>query len=84
MPKISQGPIENILHWGHTGENQLLSQISDAWWPKVHGDVTLLAQRCRACRINQSQIKQKTLYIGDTRRRIQVQFSLVKNIKMLK
>ena len=46
IPKILQAPIKNSLHWGHSGRDIMLQQISDIWWPRIHRDITLLAKSC--------------------------------------
>ena len=47
--KILQTSIQNSLHWGHSGRDNMLQQISDIWWPRIHRDITLLAKSCSNC-----------------------------------
>jgi len=57
IPKILQIPIKNSLHWGHPGRDQMLRQITDIWWPKIHRDITLLASSCKECQNAGKSIK---------------------------
>ena len=41
--KIFQAPIKNSLHWGHPRRDHMLQQTSDIWLPRIHRDITLLA-----------------------------------------
>ena len=66
IPKNLQTPIKNSLHWGHPGRDQMLMQIIDIWWPKIHRDVTLLTKTCPECRAagkssNKTNVKSKTI-----------------------
>ena len=49
IPKILQSSIKNSLHRGHPGRDQMLRQITDIWWPRIHRDITLLTQSCSEC-----------------------------------
>ena len=49
IPKILQAPIKNSLHWGQPGRHQMLRQITDIWWPRIHRDITLLTKSCSEC-----------------------------------
>ena len=57
IPKILQTPLKNSLHWGHPGRDQMLRQIEDIWWPKIHRDITLLASSCTECQNAGKSIK---------------------------
>ena len=57
IPKILQSPIKNSLHWGHPGRDQMLRQITDIWWPRIHRDITLLTQMCPECQNAGKSIK---------------------------
>ena len=37
--KTLQAPIENSLHWGHSWRDNMLQQINDIWWPRVHREL---------------------------------------------
>ena len=57
IPKILQSPFQNSLHWGHPGRDQMLRQITDIWWPRIHRDITLLTQMCPECQNAGKSIK---------------------------
>ena len=57
IPKVLQTPIKNSLHWGHPGRDQMLRQISDIWWPRIHRDITLLTKSCLECQNAGKSIK---------------------------
>ena len=57
IPKNLQTPIKNSLHWGHPGRDQMLRQIIDIWWPRIHRDITLLTKTCLECRNAGNSIK---------------------------
>ena len=59
IPKHLQTPIKNSLHWGQPGRDQMLRQIIDIWWPRIHRDITLLTTTCAKCRIAGKLIKPK-------------------------
>ena len=56
-PKNLQNPVKNSLHWGHPGRDQMLRQIIDIWWPKIHRDITLLIKTFPECRAAGKSIK---------------------------
>ena len=49
IPKLLQCPIKIPLHWGHPCRDQMLRQIADFWWPKIHRDIVLLTKTCKKC-----------------------------------
>ena len=50
IPKNLQTPIKNSLQWGDPGRDQMLRQIIDIWWPKIHRDITQITKTCPECR----------------------------------
>ena len=57
IPKYLQTPIKNSVRWGHPGCDQILRQIIDIWWPRIHWDITLLTKTCAECRIAGKSLK---------------------------
>ena len=44
IPKNLQTSIKNSLQWCHPGRDQMLRQIIDIWWPRIHRDITLFTK----------------------------------------
>ena len=57
IPKFFQVPLKNSLHLGNPGRDNMLQQISDRWWPRIHRDITLLAKSCQNCQEAGKSIK---------------------------
>ena len=49
ITKILRCPFKISLHWGYPGRDQMLRQIADIWWPKIHRDIVLLTKTCKQC-----------------------------------
>ena len=57
IPKILQTSIKNSLHWAHLRRDQMLRQITDICWHKIHRDIMLLASSCNECQKAGKSIK---------------------------
>ena len=57
IPNLLQCPNKIHLHWGHPGRDQMLRQIADIWWPKIHRDIVLLTMTCKKCQEAGKSIK---------------------------
>ena len=57
IPEELRRPIFRSLHWGHPGQDAMLQAVADIWWPQIHREIVLLAQKCNQCQQSGKNLK---------------------------